>query len=355
MEVGKETVHTQYLKGSNNRPWQPATYREDVAIPSCHGPIRCPRPAFFWPTLFLMPAKRWTLAQKPFFISPTASLRRQTAKLTFRYQAEVFFEPPIFFHSVDFSIHQNRPSRNLVRRITFSFHRMDFSIHQNRLSWSLVRTILLFHRVDFSIHPNRLSRSLVRTILSYHSVDSSIHWKTMFEVLSKEFTISDRFGGNVKSSGIVDKPGVRLRSTGKVLWQRLWSAFKVGSSENCNFEIPPSLQFLGAIKEVQEHPQLEVNGGINTYSPLIWVLSSFVVDRHYWMSICGCYGGKTLIYSLNMPFRWKTIKWENVFLVENAFWVIVRKWPQNQMASECGTQEEKRETNSISQITTCRA
>ena len=39
--------------------------------------------------------------------------------------------------------------------------------------------------------------------------------------------------------------------------------------------VPPSLTFLGAIKEVQEHPQLEVNGGINTYFPLICVLSYF--------------------------------------------------------------------------------
>ena len=39
--------------------------------------------------------------------------------------------------------------------------------------------------------------------------------------------------------------------------------------------VPPSLTFLGAIKEVQEHPQLAVNGGINTCSPLICVLSSF--------------------------------------------------------------------------------
>ena len=159
------------------------------------------------------------LAQKPFFVRPTASLRRRTAKLTFRYEAEVFFEPPLFFHSVDFSIHQNRLSwslvrtmllfhcvdfsihpnrlsRSLVRTILstvwifrstqiaevegwfgpyFLFHRVDFSIHPNRLSRSLVRITLLFHRVDFSIHPNRLSWSLVRTILSFHGVDSSIH------------------------------------------------------------------------------------------------------------------------------------------------------------------------------------
>ena len=60
--------------------------------------------------------------------------------------------------------------------------------------------------------------------------------------------------------------------------------------------VPPSLTFLGAIKEVQEHPKPEVNGGINTYSPLICVLSSFLVERHFWMSILGCYGGKKLIF-----------------------------------------------------------
>ena len=85
IEVGEETVHIQYLKGSYNRPWEPLHLPGIRGHPQLPWTDTLPKACILLANFVFDASKKVNAGTKPFFVSPTARLRRQTAKLTFRY------------------------------------------------------------------------------------------------------------------------------------------------------------------------------------------------------------------------------------------------------------------------------